>query len=85
MLELAQTQTLTPTPQRLLAPGLFDTNEIHKIIIPMKTKEKRFSIRYKFALRSIGNQSCPSAAAGRCHTALFVRTWSGRPGHELSH
>jgi hypothetical protein len=38
---------------------LFDTNKAHKIIIvmraPMKTKEKQFSIRYKFASRDIGN------------------------------
>jgi hypothetical protein len=36
---------------------LFDTNKPHRIIIPLrallKTKEKRFSIQYKFALRAI--------------------------------
>jgi hypothetical protein len=43
---------------RIGPPFLFDTNKPHKIIIltrtPLKTKEKRFSIRYKFALGSIG-------------------------------
>jgi len=38
---------------------LFDTNKARKIIILMralmKTKEKQFSIRYKFASRDIGN------------------------------
>ncbi len=41
-----------------LTSFLFDTNKPHKIIIlvslPMKTKEKRVSIRYKWALGSIG-------------------------------
>jgi hypothetical protein len=41
---------------------LFDTNKTPRIIILirtlMKTKEKRFSIRYKFALRGIGNLAC---------------------------
>ena len=41
-----------------LTSFLFDTNKPHKIIIfvslPMKTKEKPFSIRYKFALRGTG-------------------------------
>jgi hypothetical protein len=36
---------------------LFNTNKAHKIIIPpsalLKTKEKQFSIQYKFALREI--------------------------------
>src|SRR5271163_735460 len=36
-----------------LTPFLFDTNKTHRIIIPLrallKTKEKQFSIRYKFA------------------------------------
>ena len=43
---------------RRTAPFLFDTNKIHKINnlmkALMKTKEKQFSIRYKFALRSTG-------------------------------
>src|ERR1700688_2388013 len=41
-----------------LTSFLFDTNKAHKIIILvralMKTKEKQFSIRYKFALYDIG-------------------------------
>jgi hypothetical protein len=40
-------------------PFLFDTNKPRKIIIPLsallKTKEKRFSIQYKFASRDIAN------------------------------
>jgi hypothetical protein len=44
-----------------IAPFLFDTNKGRKIIIlaraPMKTKEKQFSIRYKFAPRDIGSVS----------------------------
>ena len=48
-----------------LSSFLFNTNKPHRIIIPMtallKTKEKQFSIRYKFALRSV---SAP-ATAGR--------------------
>jgi hypothetical protein len=47
-----------------LAPFLFDTNKPRKIIIPLrallKTKEKQFSIRYKFALRG---KSSPAAEA----------------------
>jgi seryl-tRNA synthetase len=40
-----------------IATFLFDTNGIHRIIILMKTKEKRLSIRYKFALRFTAHQS----------------------------
>jgi len=54
-----------------IAPFLFDTNKANKIIILtralMKTKEKQFSIRYKFALRSIGN---PARALRSCIGAL---------------
>jgi hypothetical protein len=43
---------------RRTAPFLFDTNKTHRIIIRMrallKTKEKQFSIRYKFAFRGTG-------------------------------
>ena len=46
-----------------VARFLFGTNKAHKIIIlataPMKTKEKQFSIRYKFASRGTG---LPAAA-----------------------
>jgi hypothetical protein len=42
----------------LLTPFLFDTNKVHRITILMsalmKTKEKQFSIRYKFAFRGTG-------------------------------
>ena len=47
-----------------LTSFLFDTNKPHKIIIlvslPMKTKEKQLSIRYKFALRAAGAANYPS-------------------------
>ena len=47
-----------------LTSFLFDTNKPHKIIILMrtlmKTKENRFSIRYKFALRAAGAADYPS-------------------------
>ena len=59
-----------------LSPFLFDTNKPHKIIIPLrallKTKEKQFSIRYKFALGSIGlpaeegNLACPERTRRAC-------------------
>jgi len=43
---------------------LVDTNKPHKIIIlvslPMKTKEKQFSIQYKFAVRGTCNLACAS-------------------------
>jgi len=62
-----------PAPHHLtnhnprIAPFLFDTNKPHKIIILtralMKTKEKQFSIRYRFALRSIG---LPAAGGKSC-------------------
>ncbi len=59
--------TFTPAPplthhsslntHHCLTSFLFDTNKPHKIIVlvsgPMKTKEKRFSIRYKFVPRDI--------------------------------
>jgi hypothetical protein len=59
-----------------IASFLFDTNKAHKIIILMrallKTKEKQFSIRYKFALREI-NRVSPGARMQnvrnfRCHS-----------------
>ena len=50
------------THQSPITPFLFDTNKTHRIIIPprplLKTKEKQFSIRYKFAVGSIGNLAC---------------------------
>src|SRR5271170_3491651 len=56
---LAPAPHLASLDPRRTAPFLFDTNKPHKIIILMsallKTKEKQSSIRYKFALGSIGN------------------------------
>ena len=47
---------LTSRDPRIAPPFLFNTNKAHRIIIPisalMKTKEKDFSIQYKFALRT---------------------------------
>jgi hypothetical protein len=45
---------LSLNTHRSLTSFLFATNGIHKIIVPMKTKDKPRSIRYKFALRGIG-------------------------------
>jgi hypothetical protein len=45
-----------------IATFLFNTNKARRIIILvralLKTKEKQFSIQYKFAFRGTGNQSC---------------------------
>ena len=50
------------THQSPPTPFLFDTNKTHRIIILLsallKTKDKQFSIRYKFAVGSIGNPAC---------------------------
>ena len=46
------------TTRDSLTQFLFDTNEVHKIVVPMKTKEKRVSIRYKWALGSMGDPAC---------------------------
>ncbi len=50
------------THQSPITPFLFDTNKTHRIITLLrtllKTKEKQFSIRYKFAVGSIGNLAC---------------------------
>src|SRR5271165_5158169 len=64
-----------------MAPFLFDTNKPNKITIllraPLKTKEKQFSIQYKFAVRSIGqptvagNPACPE----RTRRADAFRCW----------
>src|SRR5271165_2339651 len=59
-----------------IASFLFDTNKAHRIIIPMraplKTKEKQFSIRYKFAARNSGSVSQLAATKDvrnfRCHS-----------------
>src|SRR5580704_2623442 len=48
-------QSLLTNRDSAIAPFLFSTNKAHKIIILvralMKTKEKQFSIQYKFAFR----------------------------------
>ena len=67
------------TTHHCLTSFLFATNKANKTIIlmraPMKTKEKQFSIRYKFALRGAGlpaegGQSCLCCVGpglGCCH------------------
>ena len=56
---LAPAPHLTNHDSRKTAPFQFNTNKPHKIIIllisPLKTKEKRFSIPYKFPARDITN------------------------------
>ena len=57
------THHLSLVTHRCLTSFLFDTNGTHKIVAPLKTKEKQVSIRYKFALRGTGlpaegGQSC---------------------------
>jgi hypothetical protein len=75
-------------------PFLFDTNKAHKIIILvralLKTKEKRFSIQYKFALsrnpqsrpapgiKNVRNLRCYSNAA--CLAVLVVLTCPAASG-----
>jgi hypothetical protein len=58
------THHLSLITHHCLTSFLFDTNKPHKIIIlarlPMKTKEKQRSIRYKFALRAAGAQNSSS-------------------------
>ena len=76
-----------PAPHHLtnhnprIAPFLFDSNKAHKIIILtralMKTKEKQFSIRYKFGVRSIGN---PTRALRSCIGALRSHSDQMRTG-----
>src|SRR5271154_1785920 len=63
-----------------LTPFLFDTNKPHKIIIlvsvPMKTKEKPLSIRYKFALRRIGQPAADGNLVNRPTGRFILRTGS---------
>src|SRR5580658_1601382 len=77
-----------------LTSFLFDTNKAHKIIILvralLKTKEKRFSIQYKFALsrnpqsrpapgiKNVRNLRCYSNAA--CLAVLVVLTCPAASG-----
>jgi hypothetical protein len=69
-----------PAPQQTHHPSLitrhcltsflFDTNKTRRIIILMsalmKTKEKEFSVRYKFPLGSKGNLACPERTGRVC-------------------
>jgi hypothetical protein len=71
-------------PRHRLTPFLIDTNETDKIFALLKTKKKRLSIRYKFALRGTGNLACarwfgigplPSAPhITHRHSLLTIRT-----------
>jgi hypothetical protein len=61
------------------SPFLFDTNESHKIVVPMKTKEKRVSIRYEFAVRGTGNLACaPFSRRHRTHCTSSAAKSTGR-------
>jgi hypothetical protein len=48
------THHLSPITKHCLTQFLIATNETHKILALLKTKEKQLSIRYKFALRAAG-------------------------------
>jgi hypothetical protein len=69
------------TTHRCLAPFLFDTNKPHKIITPpsalLKTKEKQFSIQYKFAVprnaRSADNDSRITSHKSRITRSVLPR------------
>jgi hypothetical protein len=80
---LAPAPHLTNHDSRKTAPFLFNTNKAHKIIIllitPLKTKEKRFSIPYKFPSRHItnlalvpGRKNVPHLQRARNATCLAV-------------
>jgi len=80
---LAPAPHLTNHDSRKTAPFLFNTNKAHKIIILMKalmkTKEKRFSIPYKFPSRHItnlalvpGRKNVPHLQRARNATCLAV-------------
>src|SRR5271155_4742751 len=79
---------LAPAPRPInrnsrIAPLLFDTNKVRRIIILiralMKTKDIQFSIRYKFASRPILRMNCAVAqfkdwrSRGRRRAALRLR------------
>ena len=80
---LAPAPHLTNHDSRKTAPFLFNTNKPHKIIIllisPLKTKEKRLSIPYKFPSRHItnlalvpGRKNVPHLQRARNATCLAV-------------
>ena len=56
------------THQPPTTPFLFDTNKTHRIIIPpralLKTKDKQFSIRYKFASRRAARMTAKGGGNG---------------------
>ena len=78
------THHLSLIPHHRLTSFLFDTNKPHKIIIlvslPLKTKEKQFSIRYKFTLRGMGMPAevCP----GTLIAGVFPNFHPGAARHE---
>ena len=78
------THHLSLIPHHRLTSFLFDTNKPHKIIIlvslPLKTKEKQFSIRYKFTLRGMGMPAevCP----GTLIADVFPNFHPGAARHE---
>ena len=60
-----------------LTSFLFDTNKAHRIMIPMraplKTKEKQFSIQYKFAHCGTATVACPERTRRVCALRSWVR------------
>ena len=60
-----------------LTSFLFDTNKAHRIMIPMraplKTKEKQFSIQYKFAHCGTATVACPERTRRVCALRFRVR------------
>jgi hypothetical protein len=67
-----------------VTPFLIDTNKTHRIITLTKalakTKEKRFSIRYKFAIRGTGSPAAAGTLAcpERTRRGCAPRFWFGR-------
>ncbi len=59
------------THQPPTTPFLFDTNKTHRIIIPpralLKTKDKQFSIQYKFASRRAARMTAKGGGNGSCN------------------
>ncbi len=69
------THHLSLLTRDFLTSFLFDTNKPNKIIIlvsrPMKTKEKRVSIRYKFGIRGIALRRLTTPAISNRNTPEF--------------
>src|SRR5277367_3822413 len=61
---------------------LFSTNKTNRIIVliraPMKTKEKQFSIPYKFAVGSTGHPACPERTRRACALQCRARRKSAK-------